>query len=214
MSPAADHGSALRHGSFNIRIVTDSKPHSFLQPQLPKAQRVTIMGNSQSSIEAAAPPRKSNHKLSKPRIGNPAATAGLLSPNGLSTSTVRFSNSPKLSNKALPLEPVLSPSSPIAIPSASPLDASAEIAELPANDEMVEAPGINKKESQRRSLFRSLSYQKVASSFKSTRRTSSVGPSPRKPPSADKVDSKVDRTQSMTAEVTHIAYYAAPSAEK
>ncbi|KAH8907787.1 hypothetical protein BR93DRAFT_566261 [Coniochaeta sp. PMI_546] len=163
------------------------------------------MGNSQSSIEVA--PRRSTHKLSKPRIGNPA-TAGLLSPNGLSTSTPRFSN-PTLSNKALPLEPVLSPSSPITSTSVTPLDLSADPPEQPATDDMVEGPGIQKKESRRRSLFRSLSYQKATSSFsKSTRRTSSVGPSPR-PTAAE----KLGRAQSMTAEVTHIAYYAAPSAE-
>jgi hypothetical protein len=164
------------------------------------------MGNSQSSVEAAQ--RRSNHKLSKPRIGNPA-TAGLLSPNGLSTSTVRFSNTP-LSNKALPLEPVLSPSSPIETTFVAPLDLSADIPEQPATDDMVEGSGLQKKESRRRSLFRSLSYQKATSSFsRSTRRTSSVGPSPR--PSEPET---LGRAQSMTAEVTHIAYYVAPSAEK
>ncbi|OIW30846.1 hypothetical protein CONLIGDRAFT_291610 [Coniochaeta ligniaria NRRL 30616] len=160
------------------------------------------MGNSHSSIEVA--PRRSAHKLSKPRIGNPA-TAGLLSPNGLSTSTVRFSNSP-LTNKALPLEPVLPPLSPITATSVTALELSADPPEEPAADDMVEGPGIQKKESRRRSLFRSLSYQKATS--KSTRRTSSVGPSPR-PTAAE----KLGRAQSMTAEVTHIAYYAAPSAE-
>jgi hypothetical protein len=96
------------------------------------------------------------------------------------------------------------------------LDVTAELPEINATDDMVEASGLQKKESKRRSLFRSLSYQKATGSFttksttKSTRRTSSVGPSPRAPTAED----KLDRAQSMTAEVTHIAYYAPPSAEK
>jgi len=68
---------------------------------------------------------------------------------------------------------------------------------------------VQEKESRRRSLLRSLSYQKTTS--KATRRNSSVGPSAKPPPAET-----LDRANSMTADitytgVTHIAYYAGPT---
>lgn len=167
------------------------------------------MGNTQSSI-AAAPKKSTTHKLSKPRIGNHAATAGLLSANGSSTGNVRFSDA-RLSDKALPHEPVLSPASPLSATSVTFLDVPADPAELPDTDKMVSNPVVQRKESRRKSIFRSLSYQRTTTS-KSVKRASSVGPSPKPPAAADKLDRANSMTTEIThTEITHIAYYAGPT---
>lgn len=161
-----------------------------------------------SSIEAQGPPRRSTHKLSKPRTGNPA-TAGLV-PNGFSNSSSRFSSS-RMSSQALPLSPVVS-SPPTREPPPVPLHGPEDTKES-SNDKMATGPSVQQqKESRRRSLFRSLSSQRTSTSGQPpNRRNSSVGPSPRVT-----VGDKLARANSMTYEPTqtHIAYYAQPVPEQ
>lgn len=67
------------------------------------------MGHTTSSFEATQPPRKTSHKLSKPRVGRHASrTARLLSSNGcLAPIPIRRPNSP--GSGGLPARPSTSP---------------------------------------------------------------------------------------------------------
>jgi hypothetical protein len=73
---------------------------------------ITAMGNAPSfEAEPPPPPRKTPHKLSKPRVGNHAnTTAGLLSSNGFAfSSSARLSHSPAAAvsgRRELPVRPV------------------------------------------------------------------------------------------------------------
>lgn len=179
------------------------------------------MGNTPSTpspVEVQTPSKKSTHKLSKPRTGNPVTT-GLL-PNGISGSTSRFPNA-RMSSQALPLSPIVS-SAPVAGTSAAAIAALTDTKEA-TKDKTDEVPAIPEKDSRRRSLLRSLSYQRTSSTGKPNRRNSSVGPAPKpavaeKVPRANSMTYESSRANSMTFESTkrqtHIAYYAPPVPEK
>lgn len=148
------------------------------------------MGNA-PSVDAH---RRRTHKLSKPRTGNPA-TAGLLSPNGLSNSTGHFT-SPRASPQPLPLAPAPSPTTPIF---AAAQDSSGDL-ETPA-DQMVMVVTVQQREPRSWNLFRSLSSQGV--SGRSRSRNSSVGRS------SSRRRDKLGRTQSMTYESSLRSQYGA-----
>lgn len=77
------------------------------------------MGHTTSSLEATQPPRKTSHKLSKPRVGRHASrTARLLSSNGcLAPSTTRRHKSH--GSGGLPARPSTSPHPPPSSPPVS-----------------------------------------------------------------------------------------------
>lgn len=139
------------------------------------------MGNaSSSSIEATPPPRKTPHKLSKPRVGNHASTtAGLLSSNGrLASSITRVPNfslddgdQPRTTRPSSfffsrPPSRAVQASSSVAIPISTPLSAQPPIEPIvtsPATHERVEQPlepPPKETSNRRRSFLRSRSSRR------------------------------------------------------
>jgi hypothetical protein len=155
------------------------------------------MGNAHST--SAEPPRRTSHKLSKPKTGN-HATAGLLSPGA-------FSNNPRrLSNAPLP-EPPPPPSSPIIDPTPtapSAMEASAGFEQHLDNG----APTIfshrgRPRESRRRSLFRSRSSRAAADTLQRDH-SGGLGSS---------IVDRLTRASSMTYE-SAVAYYGQAGPDK
>lgn len=153
------------------------------------------MGNAPS----ADVHRRPTHKLSKPRTGS-HATAGLLSPNGLSNSTARFPNYSRVIPRSLPLPPAPSPTSSTPSPAFEGFDAF----EQPA-DPMVMVVNVQQKETKSWRLLRTLSSHGIPS--KHRRRNSSVGRSPR-------ISDKLSRANSMTFESSFGSYYGSQTPEQ
>ncbi|KAK0656449.1 hypothetical protein B0T16DRAFT_385151 [Cercophora newfieldiana] len=159
------------------------------------------MGNSQSAIVDFDTHRRRSHRLSKPKTGN-YATAGLLSPGGFSNSSKRHSDA-RMSFLPPPPSPASTPTT------ASTFDAhpgSGSGSEPYYQDQYMErsasAVSVQRKESRRRSLFRSRSSQGRPDR---ERRQSSIGPFSR-------VADRLSRTNSMTYE-SALSYYGQPAPE-
>jgi len=153
------------------------------------------MGNAPS----ADVHRRPTHKLSKPRTGN-HATAGLLSPNGLSNSASRFSNT-RLNQRPLPLPPAPSPTSSTSSSAASEGFGGFD----QPTDQMVMVVNVQQKESRSWRLLRTLSSHGTPS--KPERRNSSVGRSRR-------ISDKLSRANSMTFESSFGSYYGSQTPEQ
>jgi len=152
------------------------------------------MGNSQSSIVEFDTHRRQSHRLSKPKMGN-HATAGLLSPGGLSNSSRRHSNA-----RMSFLPPPPSPASTPTTVSTFEVYADPEHQHI---ERSASAVSVQHKESRRRSLFRSRSSQ---GSPDRERRQSSLGP-------LSRVADRLSRTNSMTYE-SALSYYGQPVSER
>ncbi|KAK0633629.1 hypothetical protein B0T14DRAFT_561212 [Immersiella caudata] len=162
------------------------------------------MGNSQSAIVDFDAHRRRSHRLSKPKTGN-HATAGLLSPGGFSNSSKRHSNA-RMSFLPPPPSPASTPTTASTFDAATHAHAGLEQhhhqQQHPHIERSASAVSVQRKESRRRSLFRSRSSQ---GSPDQERRQSSLGPFSR-------VADRLSRTNSMTYE-SALSYYGQPGPE-
>ncbi len=199
----AGHGSDLRHGSFNIRIVNlKPLPHgrhpSSLSPRLPLA-----MGNTLS----AEVHRKGPQKLSKPRTGNPSA-AGLSSPDGFVNSPDSYSFPGLVGHLSYPLSPatsqtVASVSFEGTVASEEPVSRRTSVSSAQQQQKQ------QQKELNRRSLFRSRSTQRPPQPREHpARRHSSIGPANRR------IGDRGGRESSMTYDPGTSAYHGGTISEK
>ena len=162
------------------------------------------MGNSQSALVDFDAQRRRSHRLSKPKTGN-HATAGLLSPGGFSNSSKRHSNA-RMSFLPPPPSPASTPTTASTFDTAAHAHAAPEQhpqEQHPHIERSASAVSVQRKESRRRSLFRSRSSQ---GSPDQERRQSSLGPFSR-------VADRLSRTNSMTYE-SAISYYGQPGPER
>jgi hypothetical protein len=162
------------------------------------------MGNT-PSVEAPRRATHTTHKLSKPRVGNHATTAaGLLSPNGFSSSSIARYSTSQLGGQ---LPSIYSPApSPVASVWFAPVDA------VPRpDDEQLDVPPPpplkdRSYRSKRTSLFRSKSSQESA---ERRDRRSSTG---LMPPSM--ADNRLGRANSMIYDEGANPYYARQTTER